>query len=331
MTPAYKILANSVDITNKLRERSCSIKVVDEAGLQSDTVEIELDDEGGQIEMPRKGATLDVSIGYLEAGLVRMGLYVVDEVGLSGFPALMTIRGKAADMRATIKTQRARSWDTTTLGAIVKSIAAEEGLEAKVDPALAAIEIAHEDQTTESNIHFLTRLAQQYGAVAKPANGKLLMVPAGQATTASGASMPSVTVHKTDETHYDVTLADRDAYDGAVASWHDPKTGQRIPEQTGSSSKAYTLRDTYPDAASARRAAEAKWASLQRGAGTLNLDMPGEPKLAAEATINLPAAEFRSGVAGEWITKRVEHTIKGSFTTHIEAEAPAGGAHPSTS
>ena len=48
MTPAFRILVDGgQDVTEALRERLLSLRVSDEEGYSSDTVEIRLDDRGG--------------------------------------------------------------------------------------------------------------------------------------------------------------------------------------------------------------------------------------------------------------------------------------------
>jgi phage protein D len=61
----------------------------------------------------------------------------------SGPPNTITIRGKAADMRASIKAPKTRSWDSLTLGALVQTIAGEHGLTATISEQLALIAIEH--------------------------------------------------------------------------------------------------------------------------------------------------------------------------------------------
>ena len=94
MTPDFRILADSQDITDRIRDRLLSLRVTDEAGIKSDTVEIKLDDRDALIAWPEHGAELEVLLGYQKSGLTRMGLYVVDEVEHGGPPNALTIRAK---------------------------------------------------------------------------------------------------------------------------------------------------------------------------------------------------------------------------------------------
>jgi phage protein D len=77
---------------------------------------------------------------------------------------------------------------------MVTRIAAEHGLLPKVSEALGAVSVIHLDQNEESDLHLLTRLARESGAVAKPVAGYLLFVSRGEAKSASGRELPTIKV-----------------------------------------------------------------------------------------------------------------------------------------
>ena len=322
MTPAYRILADQRNVTAAIRDRLLSLTLTDEAGYQSDTVELRLDDRDGKIALPRKGVRLEVLLGYEETGLAEMGVYAVDEVELSGPPDTLTIRAKAADMRSTLKQQKTRSWHDTTLDQVLATIASEHGLEPKMPPPPPTIHLPHLDQTNESDLHFLTRLGQQYDHVAKPAGGYLLFVPRGEAKAASGRAVPPATIHRSQTSDHRVTLADRGKHRAVVAHWQDVAAGKQVAEHAGEGEPVYTLRHTYPTAEEARAAAQAKLKSLTRGQATISLTLiPGNPILAAEAKLTLSG--FRTGVDGEWVATQVTHDLSDSgYTSRVEAETP---------
>nr|VFK59903.1 MAG: hypothetical protein BECKTC1821F_GA0114240_103826 [Candidatus Kentron sp. TC] len=324
MTPSFRVFADDVEITNAIRDWLIFLSVTDEAGWQSDTVEIRLDDRDGVIKLPRKGAKLNVRLGYREDGLVRMGLFVADELALSGPPDTLVIRGRAADMEAGLKEHKTRPWDNVTMGGMVEAIATEHGLTPAVGDFLAPIDIPHLDQTEESDLHLLTRLARQYDAVAKPANGYLLFVPKGEAKTATGKLIPTVAIHRNQTSEHRVTLADRGRYRSVVAHWHDTGTGERVAVRVGDGRPAFTLRHAYPNAVAAGDAARAKLDALGRGLGEISLTLKhGSPSLFAEAKLVL--SDFRRGVDGEWVATRVSHNLgDGGYETRVEAEAPKG-------
>ncbi|MEM7197276.1 MAG: contractile injection system protein, VgrG/Pvc8 family [Pseudomonadota bacterium] len=221
MKPLIKITANGGDITHKINDRLIALTIIDKAGMQSDSLQLVLDNRDHVFGGITTGAELAVSIGYEKTSMADMGLYVVDEYRVSGPPAKLTIAAHAANLsRAMQKQHKTRSWDKKTIGDIVTAIAAEHGLTPAIAPKYANITIAHIDQTNESDLHFLSRIAVQNNAVAKPANGHLLFVARGEAKSASGATMPTLDITKRNITTYEIRFADRDKYQSVKARWH---------------------------------------------------------------------------------------------------------------
>jgi len=321
MTPDFRILANANDITSTLRDRLISLSVSDSSGIKSDSVEITLDDRGGKIEIPKKGAELEVSLGYKEVGLIRMGLFTVDEVELSGSPDTMTIRAKAADMRGSLKEQKSRSWDDVTVGSIVEKIASEHELTPKIGVFLADIDVPHLDQSDESDLNFLARLARQYDVVAKPAAGFLLFVGRGEAKSAAGRSLAPVTVRRIDVSRFRITMSDRGRYQSAIAHYHDTAKAKRIPVKVGDGAPASTVRGNFSSKAIATAAATSRLEGLRRGEQSLSFSMIGNPELTAECPITLSG--FRTGASIDWVCVSATHSFSSTgFTTSIDAKTP---------
>lgn len=321
MTPDYFITADSLDVTALIRDRNGSVSVVDQGGTTSDTAEIVLDDRSPCIELPRKGARLVISMGYVETGLALMGEYTVDEVAINGPPKGLTIRARAADMRQSLKAPKTRSWDTITIGDLVATIAAEHGYKAAVSAEFAGILLTHIDQTGESDLHLLTRLAAERGAIAKPAGGYLLFVPRGQSKSVTGKVLPPVTMAGRDLSRYRVVMADRGKYQSVLAHWYDVDGATPVPVTVGSGEPVFTLRNHFPDEESARGAAKAKLAAFERGKAQLAVTMPGDNRLMADG--RLVITEARQGLAGEWVVTRVRHNSGGQgYSCEVEGEAP---------
>jgi phage protein D len=325
MKPAFRIWADKRDMTAKISDRLLSLDVTDEAGFQSDTVEIEIDNRDGKVAVPRKGAELEVALGYEETGVVSMGLYTVDEIKLRGWPKKMIIVGRAANMRNSLKTLKTRSWDNVTIGDMMKVIAAEHGLDPKLSAELANTQIAHIDQTQESDLNFVTRLARQYDAVAKPAGGNFVFVPRGEAKTATGRALPLVSLSAEDITRYDAELPDRNKYASVVAFWRDQAAAEDVKVTVGTGEPAYTIRHPYPDAAQALSAAKAKMEALQRGAATLSLAGAGKPTAVAEAKLWVHGVD--TGVDGRWVITKAKHSYTNSgYSMTLDAETPKKSA-----
>ena len=280
---------------------------------------IALDNRDGAIELPRRGAALEVSLGFAETGVKTMSHYVVSEIDLHGPPLTIAVRGAAIDFRAEMKSQRTRSWDDTTLGAIVSDIARSHGLESRVEESLASVRVSHLDQVGESDMNLLTRLAIEHDALAKPGGGRLAVVPRGAGSTASGAPMPAIALAPSDVSGYRCTLAGRYEYRSVAARWRDSRGSTGI-ERAGSGEPASELRELYSDPIAARHAARARFSDLaretRRFVATLCLGNPD-----AVAGASLVTAEFGSGVDGEWVVVRATHRItrRDGYVTSLEA------------
>ena len=320
MRPDFIIHANREDITDKIKNALIALTITDEAGWQSDTLRVLLDDRDGQLLLPPTGASLAVSLGFTHTGLINMGLYTVDTLQLQGPPATLTIEAKAADMIAGMKTKQSRLWENITLAHLVNTIAATHGLTAKVAPSLAAQHWEKLAQSRESDMHLLTRVAHDFEAIAKVAQGHLLLVPKGQAQSATDQPLSQVTLRPSQVASYQVTLADREKYAAVKAYWHNKGTGRGVAVQAGRGKPVHALRTTYSDATTAQRAADAKLIALNQGAGTLQLRLtPGQVAIGAETPLQLQG--FRVGVDGDWIVTRATHTLDNNgLSSQIEAQ-----------
>lgn len=329
ITPDYKITANDNDITATIRERFKSLSLADETGTTSDTFEVNLADHlpDAPIAIPKAGAELRVSLGY-DGVLVDKGLYIVDEIEMSGEPRTMTIRARAAPYEAStggkqdLQTQKTRSWKAgTTIGAMVSKMASEHGLKASVSATLAKIALPVTHQSAESDMNLLNRLGKRYDAVAKPAGGTLLFTEKGDSKTSSGADMPRFIITPADVSKWRVTIAKRDSAGTVVAFWHDKGKAARKQVQVGSGDPVVHIRTPFTDEASALAAAKAKQRERARGEVRVNVTMVGNPTTTAESVMVMDG--FRDGVDGEWNVTHAEHYIgPDGYRNHIEAEKP---------
>ena len=226
MRSDWRILIDGQDRSEAFRDRLLSLSITDESEYHSDTVSVHLDDRDGRIVLPRPGVEMVVQRGYEEMGRVEMGRYTVDEIELSGPPDTLFVRGKSVDMFASLKQHKSRSW-SGNLSNILGVIAAEHDLEARVGSRLASVHIPHIDQTEESDLHFLTRLGQQYDAVAKPVGRYLFMVARGEVTTATGRPTTSKTLHGSQTSRYRITMPNRERYQSIIAYFRDVQSGKR--------------------------------------------------------------------------------------------------------
>lgn len=226
VAPAYMLTLDGADITQNFSDRLIGLTMTDNRGFEADQLDIALDDTDGLVELPPRGASLTLWLGWQGSALVNKGSFTVDEIEHRGAPDTLTIRGRSADFRGSLNSRREQSWHDTTLGVIVETIAQRNKLTASVADSLKAIAIPHIDQTQESDAAFLSRLAERNGASVSAKAGKLLFLKAGSAMTASGKPIPQMTVERGDGDRHQFAIADREAYTGVTAKWlhtRDPK------------------------------------------------------------------------------------------------------------
>ena len=314
-TPAFRILADGSDVTQAIADRLLSIRINDQAGQQSDSLEISLDDRGSLLPVPRSGAWLRVWLGYSTGGQlpVYMGSYAVDEVELSMGPRSMVIKATAAQTAPElVKEQRTESWHDKTLGEVVQKIAQRNGLKPVIKGELASIKLKHEDQTNESDQSFLTRLAEKYKATIKPADGNLVVTPRSQ-----GAG--KFTIKANEVTDWRATLKNRGAYGAVKVKYLDRKSNTEKVETVGEKGPLpiFEEKQLFRDATEAKKAADSRLQSLKSGEVRVSLRMPGRPDLNADGLITLQG--FREYVDGTWVIKQVTHELgSGGYTTSVE-------------
>ena len=314
MRPRFRLDIAGSDVTNAVSDRVISIKVNDEAGQKSDTLDVVLDDRNNALSIPTARTEMQLWLGYDDGDLNYMGRYTIDEVALKTNPDTLTVRGKASDSSPEFKAAKTRSWHQRTIGEIVSTISAEHGLTPAVHVDYAERLIEHIDQENESDAHFLTRLGKLYGAVAKPADGRLLFIPEGAGLSTSGQPLGTATIEKDEITSLSATIKERGQFSGVITRYRDKETNREVEVETTEEwqtrlgpapvfrdKKLYTSRDM------AEQAGKAQLDRLRGGTVQIDFTMPGRPDIFAERPIQLEG--FRDPLDGEWIVKTVTHTF----------------------
>lgn len=357
LTPAFMLKIESRDITGNISDRLISLTMTDNRGFEADQLDLELNDADGRVVLPVRGAVLTLWLGWKGSALIEKGRFTVDEVEHRGAPDTVTIRARSADFRGSLNSRREESWHDKTLGMIVEAIAKRNKLEAAVAPELARIPIPHIDQSQESDAKFLTRLADRNGGEVSVKSGKLLLLQAGKALTASGKPIPQVTITRSDGDRHQFSIADRSAYTGVTAQWlhtKEPKPKKvkvkrrtkephlralehpkakakkkeaKVPEaregeyMAGEADNVFALTTIFSTKAQAMRAAQAKWDKLQRGVAEFSITLAlGRAELFPETPIAVKG--FKRIIDEQaWIITKVTHSLNNKgFTTGLELE-----------
>ena len=321
--PAYRLTVDGVDIAHLVSPRLMNMDLTDNRGIEADQLTITLSDHDGLLSIPPKGAVLRLWLGWSDTGLVDKGTYTVDETEHSGAPDVLSIRARSADLRKGLKVKRERSWSSSTLSKVMTDIATGNGLTATVSSALADEPILQLDQANESDANLITRLGEEFDAIATVKAGCLLCMPAGGGKSASGMALPHITLTRVDGDQHSYLQAERDSYDGVRAYFYDVNSAKKQEAIAGGGENLKDLRHTYSDRQSALRAARAEFNRLQRGSATLSYTLAiGRPDLIPELTYTL------RGVKPEideiiWYGGNVQHTLSADngYTVSLELES----------
>jgi phage protein D len=322
-TPTFKLTANQQDITRLVKSQLVQLRIMDEAGYESDELEITLGCFPEPIALPPKGAVLDLWLGW-NGENKKVGQYIVDERKLQGTPTTMTLIAKAAQMegvnRSAMQSMKTRTWAAgTTIGTIVATVAANHNLNAAVAPALASIVLPAYHQRGESDINLLTRLAKDYDATFKVAEGRVVFAQRGAGTSVSGKALPKATIRRTDIIeNWSWDDSSRNDAGTVRAAYRNRGAAKDIWIEVGSGEPIRTIRTKFPNAASARAAANSRLNKGQREGERINLTIKGATEIKAEALVELIG--FYRGVDKAYSITRVEHNFTtAEFTTLLEA------------
>jgi phage protein D len=315
-----------VDITNRFNERLTALDLVLHDGHKNDTMSLTLDDRDFAIEAPPTDALLYLEMGYAETGLVFMGTYSVDQIEVTGPPYKMGISARAANQKSTQKEHRTKPYEKKTLGEIMKEIADRHGLKSYVSPELASFKYPYLQQTEESDWHFGNRLSYEHDALFSVKNGMLFFVAHGDSVSASGLSMPTITLTLPDLIQYQASASDRPKHLSARASWHDRSHGKSklVSSDFKSTGKSqFMQRHLRPSKDLAKASADAKMKALQRAEGSVMVMIEGDPTVQAEGKLILSTG--RSVLDGEWLIKNARHHLdQAGYRTTIDGESKAG-------
>ncbi|NVZ49442.1 phage late control D family protein [Pseudomonas sp. B6002] len=300
-----------------LNQRVMSWTHTDAAGIESDRLELTINIEGLD-GLPSLGGKIGLRVGYLESGLVEKGEFVVTQRTPVLFPMRLHIVASAAPFSVLdasgYRQRRSVSHGPTTLGALFRQLATRHGYSPRVAPALEGISIPHIDQSNETDMGFITRLASRYNAVCKPINELYVLAQSGQVKSLSGQQLPDVSLSVTQDnrpgsqafTTAKIDEKARSKYQGCRVNWWDGAACKQRVVQVGIA-PFKTLRQRYQNEAEARAVAEGELRRVGQQGLTMAIDCPGNPLLSAEGLVLLDES-WPVYMRGRWSIDKVVHS-----------------------
>ncbi|MCH9691012.1 MAG: phage late control D family protein [Gammaproteobacteria bacterium] len=330
-TPVARIYGAHAEMIN---QRLLTWGLVDAAGLQSDQLTLQVDTEGVE-GLPKEGQTIGLELGYAEdAALTDKGKFKITRLTPRLYPDSVTIVATAAAFQVADETEfkrrRSRSFEDITLGDLFRQVIAPHGYSPRVATDLGRIKLAHVDQSDETDMSFLTRLAKRYDAVSKPVDQLYVLARRGQVKSLSGQNLPSVryslpTNNVPSRSNFigaEADFASRPGLQGVVVVYWDADAGKEVELRVGES-PFKKLRNQYESELQAAEAANGELRKLMRTGVTIRMDVPGNPNLVAEGLLELDNT-FPIYMRGRWSLDRV--TSRGSrgegYRCSLEATEP---------
>ena len=245
-TPNYMILANGVDITATLQSNSASISLQDEANEEADQLTIEV---AGAIARPQDDDVLELWMGY-GLGLVYFGSFVVQETTkVDDYKLIISATG--VNFSSELKIKRDVTYEKVSVKDICSQIASRHGLELKSD--FEDITVQSLAQSSESDLHFLNRLAKEYNAIFNIKNKTLIFTHKFKDGKAN-ADLPQYVVLKRDihPGTLSITHSKKALYLSCKCCWHCTKDNKTKEVFVGSGEPCLVWRGQYKNEAEAK-------------------------------------------------------------------------------
>jgi uncharacterized protein len=249
----FFVTVGGQDVSNRWASRLISLSTMDNSGETADTCRFCLDDTGGVVVMPQKGAPIKIALGPMNGSANQVFDGLVDDVqseGTRGGGMVIWVDGKSIDSAGDSKIKRRRHWDDTTVGQAMRDAAKDAKITLTVAERIDKLARTYISQDNESSLHFIQRLARECGGTFKVIGGnKGVVLDRNEGKTAGGdggdsgsqGSETTVTVGENVIPWQISPLLTRPRFDHITARWYDKKNAKyqeqkvEVPDNSGSS------------------------------------------------------------------------------------------------
>jgi len=310
----FLLEANDKDVTEQLKNNILSISFIDNAGTQSDSIAIKID--GGEFKRPNKDDKLKLSFGYENEALFFAGTFNIQtSTRIRNY--LLNITATGVDFSLELKQKKSATFENTTLKSICSTIATAHNLKLKSDFDDCIVE--NQLQTNESDLNFLTRLADTYNALFSIKNNTLIFIKKND-NNAINKDLPIFEVDASQVENLSVKYSNKLFYKSCEAKWHDTKENKAKTVVVGDDKPIFSLTGTFKNEADATIKAQAKLSLVNKGIITGNFTMTGA-EIYAGANLKL-INTIHNEDDGIYSIKSVKHnfTPTGGWTSDVEFE-----------
>jgi len=300
ITPEFTLIANGTDVTSKINLDASKISFEDEAGTVADEIRLVIE---GSFKKPKYEDELRLYIGTKEKGQFFCGVFKVQtSTYKKGAQNCMEITATAVDFSKSIKVKRNRSYENVSVKKIVELIAKRS--ECEVSSDFDDIYVIHEEQTSESDLHFLKRLASSYNALFSLKNNKLVFKKRMKDGKKSDA-LPRFPLELDELTSVSIENTNKTLYNSCKAIWRDTKDNEQKSVIVGSEQPMKVIKDSFESKADAKTKAQAALDKANAGTKVGDISCAGFT-IYAGGILDL-SGTFEDD--GEYEIKSVNHTL----------------------
>lgn len=331
---SWSVSVDGKNVSATMNDWLRSISITEREDGGGDTADLDLDDTGGALYLPRAGARVSIALG----GVQKFDGWTEEPEWLfaRGSGRVISVHCTAHDTRGAVKDAQRWHQDGGTLEDFLKRAAKRAGLASiKVSPALASIARSWWSPEGATFAALGRRLADEFGAVFRIRGDQAIFAERGAGASVSGASLPRVVFDCADDTIQSVrahpfsggrsrSKARAMRFDRATATW---KTDEVEIEPVEGAPNSIVTR-IYPeiDGTLARKKNEGRKnkAEQEKGGATVACDLRVAVAIGSPATL----VNARPGVDGTYKVKAATHKLDhaGGGTSEFQLDKPGGSA-----
>lgn len=308
--PAFRLLANNIDVTETLQKELISLEFKDEENNKADELTIKV---GGKFARPQYKDELKLYLGYND-DLIYCGLFAVQTTTRYDNNVL-AISATSVNFSTTLKEKRDMTYEKISIKDICKQIADRNNLKLKSD--FDNIYISSLAQNNESDLHFLNRLAREYNAIFNIKNDTLIFTHKIK-NSQKNQDLPSYIISATEASQLQIKHSNKTLYKTCKSIWHDTKENKTKEATVGTGDPTLIIRGSFKNEADAKAKAQAALERATQGLISGSLTISGNVIFAGGNLKLIDTLEDD----GEYHIKSVHHTFTKSngWITKIEFE-----------
>ena len=339
------VTADGKDISSDLSPDLLSFSYTDNADGEADEISLTLKDPQAKWAgswQPEAGLTLTASIiqaGGPHPGTLYCGTFYADSFRFASSPTIASLRAQSIPLNTPIRRKKkSRAWEKKSFRDIASEIAGENGL-ALVWDAEDAGSLDRRDQNKESDLEFITHLADEGGMAVKVDDTRLVIY--GKEAYEQKDPVDTLTLHVSPLTSWEFSAEHSERYKSVTVTFRDPQKKSKksaaskstqaggaadsnpavnsytaTDESAGDNAQEYEEKKRARSPDEARRMAEARLRQLNERAVKGSIAMLGDTSKAAGQVIAL--AGF-GAFSGNYIIERATHDVSDSgYTTRLD-------------